>query len=468
MLNEPPSKTLLNGLRNDPDRLIEIIVQQARLIEQLREEIRRLKKENDDLKRRLEEVERTAHRQAAPFRVDEKKRKKRRKRPGRAKGHPGAYRARPEHVDEEIDVPLTACPHCGDTLTGVTAVEQFIEDIPPIRPRVTHLRTYCGECARCGEVRSTHPLQVSTATGAAGTHLGPNALGLALELTQQHGVPRRKTCDILARSFGLSITPGGLVQAAHRMAKKVQRAYEAIVAGVRCAPAVYADETSWWVGGPKWWLWVFAHAGGTLYCVRPSRGRDVIHDIVGADFPGTLVSDCLNIYDDATACQHKCYAHHQKAIAAAIEQHPNGGKGFLRDLRNLLRAAQALKAAKPQMSPQTFADKRRALDRRAEELLAGAGVDPLEQAIANRIRKQQDHLFTFLDHDAVDATNNRAERQLRPAVIARKLSCGNRTERGARTWEILASLAATAGQCAESFRHIIANAARLPPHSPAR
>ena len=71
------------------------------------------------------------------------------------------------------------------------------------------------------------------------------------------------------------------------------------------------------------------------------------------------------------------------------------------------------------------------------------------------------HLFTFLDHDGVDATNNLAERQLRPAVIARKISCGNKTQKGARTWQILASLAATCAQRATSFIAQLARAAPL-------
>ena len=57
----------------------------------------------------------------------------------------------------------------------------------------------------------------------------------------------------------------------------------------------------------------------------------------------------------------------------------------------------------------------------------------------------------LLDHDEVEATNNRAERQLRPAVISRKISCGNKTEEGMKTWEILASLAATCQQKGLSF-----------------
>jgi len=468
MSGTPPLKEFLNSLRDDPDRLIALVLAQAKENEALREEIARLKKEKDELNRRLEEAQRTAHRQAAPFRIDENKRKKTRKKSGRPKGHAGAYRRRPESVDQTIEVPLAGCPHCGGAVGNVTLVEQFIEDIPPIRPHVTRLRTYCGECAQCGEVRSTHPLQVSTATGAAGTHLGPNALALGLELTQQHGLERRKTCRVLKSAFGLSITPGGLVQATHRLADKLQGAHAAIRQGLREAWVAYLDETGWWVGGPGWWLWVGTHADGTVFAVRFSRGREVVHELVGEDFQGVLVSDCLSIYDNATALQHKCYAHHHKAIAHAIKHHPHGGQGFLQDMRRLLHDAQALKIAKPHMAPDTYATARRALQRRAEQRLQTPGVDPLEQAIANRLRKQQDHLFTFLDHDAVEATNNRAERQLRPAVIARKLSCGNRTPRGALTWEILATVAATAAQCGESFRHIITNTARLPPPSPPR
>jgi hypothetical protein len=88
---------------------------------------------------------------------------------------------------------------------------------------------------------------------------------------------------------------------------------------------------------------------------------------------------------------------------------------------------------------------------------ATPGVERLDlrpvgaEKVRERIRKRRQWLFTFLDHEAVEGTNNRAERALRPAVIARKLSCGNKTERGARTWEILASLAATCTQRGQDF-----------------
>ena len=473
---------ILSSLSRKREELVKVILDQAELIDLLRRENERLEKENEalrkkrdqaekriqkanqriaELQQQLEEAQRAALRQAAPFRIAENKRTTDPKKPGRCKGHPGACRPRPDHVDEEISVPLGTCPKCGGPVTGVEPVEQFLEDLPPIRPHVTRLVTHVGQCARCGEVRSTHPLQVSTATRAAGTHLGPRALATAIDLNQHHGLTSRKTCRVLKDLFGLSLTAGGLVQARHRLAGKLHCAYDRLVAQVRRAPAIHADETGWWVGGPKWWLWVYTHPRLTVYVVRQSRGRDVVHEILGPRFSGVLVSDCLSIYDGVTALQHKCYAHHHKAIRQAAQRHPQGQTPFLSDLRELLLRAQQLKTSTPTLSPTDFRKQRRALDHSANQLILPTRDDPIEEAVAHRFRKQRDHLFTFLDHRAVDATNNLAERQLRPAVITRKLSCGNRTPDGARSWEILASLAATSTQRRQSFLRLLDRIARL-------
>ena len=85
----------------------------------------------------------------------------------------------------------------------------------PITPVVTELVTYEGRCQQCqSKVHSTNPLQVSTAGGAAATHLGPRALALAADLNKRHGLSTRKSCRILEELFGLRISPGGLIQGA--------------------------------------------------------------------------------------------------------------------------------------------------------------------------------------------------------------------------------------------------------------
>jgi transposase len=112
----------------------------------------------------------------------------------------------------------------------------------------------------------------------------------------------------------------------------------------------------------------------------------------------------------------------------------------------MLKSAMTLKSAKDGVHPQIRRRSCLGLEKWADRLRGQPRGQPDEEFVRKRLLKQQDHLFTFLRHDAVEATNNLAERQLRPAVIARKLSCGNRTAKGAGTWEVMASLAATCRQ----------------------
>jgi transposase/cell division protein FtsB len=462
----------LQSLKQEPDKLIEIILRQVAAVEELSKEIQELKKQNEELKQQIrdlndrnnglsskvEELEKSAARQAAPFRIADKKRKTNPKQPGRPEGHPGAHRAIPDHVDQEIEVKLECCPHCQQAIEQCRAVVQYIEELPAIRPQVIKLTTYEGACAHCQKrVRSTHPLQVSLAEGAAGVQLGPNALGFAAELNKKHGLTMGRTCAVLRQLFGLGLSPGGLSQALARLARKLEPAYENLLARLRDGPYVHSDETSWWVGGPGHWLWVLADKQTTVYQVAQGRGRNILTQSLGTDYGGVLVSDCLSIYDGVNPRQQKCYSHHLKAISKALEHGPSE---YLHQLKAMLKAAMVLKSLSA--DGLDVAEHRQALEQTAQKLLSQPRPG-IEEKVRRRLHKQQDHLFTFLDHPLVEATNNLAERQLRPAVIARKLSCGNKTQRGAHTWQILASLAATCGQRLESFAQIVSQAAVLSP-----
>ena len=171
-------------------------------------------------------------------------------------------------------------------------------------------------------------------------------------------------------------------------------------------------------------------------------------DMLGTDYKGTLTSDCLASYEKLPYKMHKCYSHHLKAISEAYDKEPSD---YLIQLRALLHAAMFLQSIRGDLSPPEFAEKRKRLENRAEELLVKTTPPPGAAKVAERIRKRRHLLFTFLDDPSLEATNNRAERALRPAVIARKLSCGNKTERGKKTFEVLASLAATCHQRGDDF-----------------
>jgi transposase len=422
-------------------------------IRELEEEVARLRqiiddllKRNTQLEARCEELQRAAHRQATPFRRPDKKRKppEQHRRVGRPPGHRPDWRRPPDHVEQEVRVPLDCCPHCGDALTAVTPCEQFIEDLQPMRPHVTRLVTYVGRCSRCGEVRSTHPVQVSVARGAAGTHLGTRALALATFLNKHLGLPMRKTCQVLKQLGGLLISPGGLSQALDRVAARHEATFDQLLAGLRHQPAVYVDETGWWLGGAGRWLWGFTTPERTVYRIDSRRGREVVLETLGERFGGVLISDCLASYENLPYTMHKCYAHHLKAISEAKDRAPPEEHAAFDELALVLKSALVFKATQAEMSPADVELARQHLEGRVDEILVRR--DGLAEKVRARIRKRRRWLFTFLDHEAVEGTNNRAERALRPAVIARKLSAGNKTERGARTWEILASLAATCAQ----------------------
>ena len=218
-----------------------------------------------EMERRFEELERRASRGAAPFARPESKRSPSPKRPGRKGGHVGACRIRPpeETVDRRIEAPLTRCPHCGGALAPETdeILEQTLIEAPPVRPHVIRLVTHRNLCRGCGRrVASTHPLQVSTAGGAAGAHLGPRALALAASLNKGLGLTMRKTCAVLRDLVGIGLSPGGLAQALARMAGRLAPAYDALLDTVKAEPVLHTDETSWWVGRSGFGLWVLTES----------------------------------------------------------------------------------------------------------------------------------------------------------------------------------------------------------------
>jgi transposase len=259
--------------------------ERSQQLSELREQVKPLQARITELEKLLEEAQREAKRQAAPFRVPEAKRSQSPKRSGRAVGHPGSYRPRPTQIDQEITVPLEpcSCPQCGgQSWTEPREIEQYIEELPVIRPQVTRLRTYETACTNCGQtVSSRHPLQVSQATGAAGTHLGPRALALAADLSKAKHLTMRKTCAVLRDHFGLKLTAGGLCQALARVAERLAPQYEQLQVELCQAPVVHVDETSWWVAGSSAWLWVFTHPRGTFYFICQSRGREVLEAVLG-------------------------------------------------------------------------------------------------------------------------------------------------------------------------------------------
>jgi transposase len=431
-------------------------VRLAELEAQLRQRdarIEQLQRRIAELEQRLAELERAAKRQATPF--ARKQRKENPKRPGRKAGQGRfTFRSRPtpDQVAETKEQPLAACPVCGGPVTDVKDHEQFVVDIPAVQPTVTRYLTHSGQCAQCGQrVRSRHPEQISEATGAAGVVIGPRAKALAADLKHRLGVPYGKVAEVLAVGFGLPISRGGLCQADARLAEQARPVYAELIDLIRQSAVAHADETGWRIGTLAAWLWVFTNRDLTVYTIETGRGHEVVVKILGEAFAGVLVSDCFTAYDHqalAAWLKQKCVGHLLKDLSELNASKTRGAVRFARDVTAVLRAALTLRDRKPTLPPADFAAQVVRLEAQLDGLIAARRqlTDADNARLAKRLRKHREHLLRFLYVDGLDATNNQAERMLRPAVITRKTGGCNRTEGGAETHSILASVLTTCRQ----------------------
>lgn len=420
--------------------------QREALIEQLQQRVA-------ELQQRLAELERAAKRQATPF--ARKRRAEHPKRPGRKAGQ-GQFTSRPrptpEQVTETKEQPLPTCPGCGGTLTDVKDHEQFVVDIPEVRPTVTRYLTHSGQCPACAQrVRSRHPEQISEATGAAGVVIGPRAKALAADLKHRLGVPYAKVAEVLAVGFGLPVSRGGLCQADARLAEQARPVYAELIDLIRQSAVAHVDETGWRIGTLSAWLWVFTNRDLTVYTIAPRRGHEVVLKILGEAFAGVLASDCFTAYDHqalADWLKQKCVGHLLKDLSALNESKTGGAVRFAREVTAVLRAALQLRDQQPCLLAADFTAQAADLEARLDALIDTRRqlTDADNVRFAKRLRKHRAHLLRFLYVDGLDATNNQAERMLRPAVITRKTGGCNRTEGGAETHSILTSVLVTCRQ----------------------
>jgi len=292
---------------------------------------------------------------------------------------------------------------------------------------------------------------MSEATGAAKVQLGPRALALAAAVNKKSGCTLRTTCRILHELTGLKLTPGGLALALQRIGAKVKPSYQHLIETLRRDRAVFVDETSWYVGDPKWWLWAFTNAETTVYIVDRNRSGRVVTDTLGAEFDGMIISDCLAAYESSPYRKHKCIAHHLRAIRHARDRPDTPGTTYLDEWRRFFQAVIGLWRARPSIGEAAFPAIRDHVEAWLDRLLTTPRTQPGDVAIRKRIGKRRGDVLGCLYDASAEPTNNRAERALRPAVIARKLSCGNKTEAGKACFEILASLATTCTQRGHDF-----------------
>jgi transposase len=427
------------------EELIALILEQQRLIEELRVEIERLK--------------RSQHRSAAPF--SKGQRKAHPKRPGRKPGQgPFARRSAPEGTPSQtVDAEVPpVCPFCGGTLEQEGEETATTTDVPTKPQPVTTLyRVPVCRCRRCGErVRGTAAGLAPDQVGATAHRVGPGVMAAAHTLHYAVGIPVRKVPAVLLELTGVSLTQSAITQdALRRAAGPVGAVYENLRGQVREAPVVHTDDTGWRIHGETAFLMGFDTDESTVYQIRDQHRNEEVREIIPGDYAGVMVSDRGKSYDAeelAEVAQQKCLAHLLRNVSEVVDSKQGRARQFGAKLMVLLREGLALWHARGDLNQDDFRTRTRQLDEQLTRHLRNRALrDADNQRLLDGIGLQHDRgrVLRFLKTEGVEPTNNRAERILRPAVIARKVSQCSKNRRGAEAFAAFVSIAQTARKKAE-------------------
>ena len=371
--------------------------------------------------------------------------KKRKKKPGAKAGHPGRRRAAPAQIDHRKNHRAEQCPDCGSPLKQCSETRtRYTEDIPDVKPETTEHtihRDWCPQCKKKVEPPVSDALQGST--------LGLRVLVLSAWLHFALGNTMSQIVDVFNFHLQFKLTAGGLVQMWYRLQEILFEWYKQIHQDAMESAVLHADETSWRVDGKTNWLWCFSNSDSTFYMIDRSRGSPALVKFFTDEFEGTLVTDFWGAYN-AVACADRqmCLVHLLRELEQTVKYKApgEGWSAFEKKLRRLLGDAIRLWRNRSEHDEASLQSRRILLDKRLKDILETDWQDQNAARLLKRLRRHQSDLFTFLDRDGVPFENNHAERSIRPAVIIRKNSYGNRSEHGADCQAVMMTIFRTLKQ----------------------
>jgi hypothetical protein len=363
---------------------------------------------------------------------------KRKGKPGAKPGHVGTRRPTPQQVDRREEHRLEVCPDCGGPLQRckrkrTRTVEDILADLRTEVTEHTVHRDYCPVCKK--HVEPVVPDALPNAT------LGHNLTGLTGWLHYGIGVTTQQVMDLVGIHLHTRLSAGGLISMWHRLGEVFLPWYQQIAEAARASAVLNADETGWRVNGSTRWLWCFASQDACYYLIDRSRGGPALAKFFTDAFDGVLVHDFWAAYDSILAEDHQCCLAHLLRELEKVDLTNDSGawKAFAKKLRRLIRDGIRLRK-RADFDPKRYGQLIRRIDRRMMDMARGTYGDADADRLAKRMLRYCDSLFTFLDHPDVPYENNHAERMIRPAVIIRKNSQSNRSDKGAMTQAVLMSI----------------------------
>jgi len=445
----------LKQLRSGKKRLEEEIKQEKQLVKEWKKRYEEERKKNEELEQRIIELERQRDRyRDMTFKPNRKKGEgadaegnlkdlkelRRKGKRGAQKGHKGYGRKRPEKVDEEKRLYLDRCPACESKLNRSKTIKSHtVEDIPALndsRAKVTGYQTEVQWCPKCKKLVRARAVGVIPKS-----RLGVNVLLYVLVHKYMCREPWEAIVDNLYNWYGLHVSKGSLVNMMHRTRAWMGERYDDLLEQIRSSPVKYADETSWRLEGVNYWLWGFFTDKYAYYTIEESRGKGVPQKVLKGSHPeDVLVRDDYAAYMKLPLQHQSCWSHLLR------ESHERDSRPEAStEIRKLHRKLKTMFLSLQKIVGQPFALKERKIayrffKREIQKIIDSQFDHDDSKEIQTRISNQKTNLITALLYENVPLTNNHSERNLRNFVVARKISGGSRSDKGAETHAVLMSI----------------------------
>jgi len=368
------------------------------------------------------------------------------KKPGGQPGHPKQERTLipTEQCHAVVTLKPSACRRCGKSLPPGTDPEPLrhqVWELPKIEPLVTEYRLQRLSCLDCN-VTTCAELPPGVPTGQAGPHL----IALVALLMGCFKQSKRRVALFLEQVLNQPCSAGWVVKLQNQATDALTPAYEELAAQLPSEPVLGVDESPTKEAGVKSWLWTFVAGSYTLFALRTTRAATVLDDLLTDAFHGVVNCDRAKMYWKVGRPQW-CWAHLKRDFQALVE-HPDHqvkrlGHDLMRPTVELFRHW-----ARCRDGTITRTGMLRLMRPIRQEidslLLRGAfSSNPKLIGMCEPLYDHRNWLWTFLDVEGVEPTNNVSERALRPAVIWRKLSFGTQSAKGSRFVETILTVVET-------------------------
>jgi transposase len=368
-------------------------------------------------------------------------------------GQPGHPRhERPSFAPEQIDVTwthyYTGCPCCGGTLVDTDEPKKVLQqvELKPISIVVQEHQRSAQRCTDCGKV---HCIPWPEDLKKAGL-VGPRLTALVAFLKSACHMSFSSIRKYLRDVVGVTISRGQLRKVVAKVTDSLLEPYEQLLAMLPGEEHMNVDETGHKDNGKRLWTWCFRAALYTVFKISPSRGSDVLLEVLGTEFNGVLGCDYFSAYRKYMRLNENvivqfCLAHFIRDVKFLAE-HPNKknrkhGECLLEHLRKLFHV---IHRRDEYPTERGF---RNVLTRIRNELVYDAvmnspGTREVDN-LGNRFCSHFESFFTFITTPGIEPTNNLAEQAIRFVAIHRRLTQGTRSEAGQtwceRIWTIIAT-----------------------------